>query len=59
MNTRVRRKEEAEEKRVRELLAQRGYRLMYRRNGLYWLMFANPHTLDVIKDALPRLPKAR
>jgi hypothetical protein len=52
-------KNEREENRVRALLAQRGYRLMHRRNGQYWVMFADPYGLDAIKDALPRLPKVR
>jgi hypothetical protein len=32
---------------------------MHRRNGQYWVMFADPYGLDAIKDALPRLPKVR
>jgi hypothetical protein len=52
-------KKESQENQVRALLAQRGYRLMHRRNGQYWVMFADPYSLDVIKDAVPRLPKVR
>ena len=52
-------KKEREESRVRALLVQRGYRLMHRRNGQYWVMFADPYGLDAIKDALPRRPKVR
>ena len=34
---------------IREYMAKRGYRLMHRRNGQYWVMFANPMTLDEIQ----------
>jgi hypothetical protein len=40
---------EAGASRVREKVAQRGYRLMHRRNGQYWVMFAQPMTLPEIE----------
>jgi hypothetical protein len=34
---------------VRAHMARHGYRLMHRRNGQYWVMFAEPITLDQIE----------
>jgi hypothetical protein len=34
---------------IRAQLARRGYRLMHRRNGQYWVMLADPMTLDDIE----------
>jgi len=34
---------------VRAHMAQRGYRLMHRRNGQYWVMLADPMTLDEVE----------
>lgn len=40
---------------VRAHMARRGYRLMHRRNGQYWVMLADPMTLDEIEAwAQPR-----
>jgi hypothetical protein len=40
---------------VRAQMARRGYRLMHRRNGQYWVMLAEPMTLDEIEAwARPR-----
>jgi hypothetical protein len=35
---------------LRAHMAEFGYRLMHRRNGQYWLMIAEPMTLDQIED---------
>jgi len=43
------REAEAREIKVRERVAQRGYRLMHRRHGQYWVMFAEPMTLPEIE----------
>jgi hypothetical protein len=40
--------------RARALLAQRGYRLMHRRNGQYWVMIDSPMTLDQIEASIER-----
>jgi hypothetical protein len=34
---------------VRAHMARRGYRLMHRRNGQYWVMLGDPMTLDEIE----------
>jgi hypothetical protein len=34
---------------VRAHMARRGYRLMHRRNGQYWVMLGAPMTLDEIE----------
>ncbi len=34
---------------VRQRVVQRGYRLMHRRHGQYWLMFDQPMTLPEIE----------
>jgi hypothetical protein len=34
---------------IRAQMARRGYRLMHRRNGQYWVMFDEPMTLDEIE----------
>ena len=39
---------------VRERVAQRGYRLMHRRNGQYWVMFDEPMTLPEIETWVGR-----
>ncbi len=40
---------------IRAHMARRGYRLMHRRNGQYWVMFDHPMTLDEIEGwATPR-----
>src|SRR5712671_4430399 len=46
----------AQENRVREALAQRGFRLMHRRGNQYWVMYSQPQTLDEIEHELS--PKA-
>ena len=38
-----------DDERVRELAARRGYRIMHRGKGLYWLMIDKPMSLDVIQ----------
>jgi hypothetical protein len=43
------REPEAREIKVRERVAQRGYRLMHRRNGQYWVMFSQAMTLPEIE----------
>ena len=43
------READAREIKVRKQVAQRGYRLMHRRNGQYWLMFDQPMTLPEIE----------
>ena len=40
---------DAREIKVRKQVAQRGYRLMHRRNGQYWVMFDQPMTLSEIE----------
>jgi hypothetical protein len=37
-----------EEEQVRALAASRGYRIMHRRNGRYWVMIDRPMSLDDI-----------
>jgi hypothetical protein len=43
------REAEAREIKVRERVAQRGYRLMHRRHGQFWVMFSQPMTLPEIE----------
>jgi hypothetical protein len=45
---------EEQKVRVREGLAQRGYRLMHRRKQQYWVMQATPLTLDQIETWLEK-----
>jgi hypothetical protein len=45
---------EAREIQVRKKVAQRGYRLMHRRNGQYWVMFDQPMTLPEIETWVGR-----
>jgi hypothetical protein len=40
---------DAREIKVRKQVAQRGYRLMHRRHGQYWVMFSQPMTLPEIE----------
>jgi len=42
-------KAERRETVLRADMARRGYRLMHRRNGQYWVMFDEPMTLDEIE----------
>lgn len=44
----------AREMRVRSQLARRGYRLMHRRKGQYWVMFDQPMTLPEIETWVGR-----
>lgn len=41
--------ENGRETAIRAHMARRGYRLMHRRNGQYWVMFDEPMTLDQIE----------
>jgi hypothetical protein len=43
------READAREINVQRKVAQRGYRLMHRRNGQYWVMLAKPMTLPEIE----------
>ena len=43
------READAREIKVRKQVAKRGYRLMHRRHGQYWVMFSQPMTLPEIE----------
>jgi len=47
----------AQEDRVRELAASRGYRIMHRGKGRYWLMIDKPMSLDVIRSWIDQQSK--
>jgi hypothetical protein len=44
--------DEAHKARLREALAAKGYRLMHRRKGQYWMMHSTPRTLAQIESWL-------
>ena len=48
------READTREIKVREQVAQRGYWLMHRRNGQYWVMFNEPMTLPEIETWVGR-----
>lgn len=46
---------EQQRQRIRSELARKGYKLLHRRKGQYWVMMGQPMTLDQIEQILAKL----